>query len=330
MYFSRIFVLLMVLPQLALGQVAVTPRASSSDVEAQLLNRAARAELRGYAIQQEMQTQGEAFAKDPAYQWDANSLSLARMSASERSVHDANLGRAIGTTITGGTLVIAAAFWIVALSNGRYSRIGRQGKVVLTLGGFTALIGTLWLLNTSPSTTRADYSLIAEVESFRQFVESHAQEDDLASARVDLIDGLFRLSSVEERKARDTLIGELKRGNYDLNATILRKTGVLTEAQIAVFEKFQKDTSASLTREPLIADVSAKNVAIDALSHLELLRNEIDARKLKLESLKDLPRKAPGGMTAAELHQRHLDWAKEVDGLITQVNDGLAAISNQR
>jgi hypothetical protein len=332
MYFSRIFVLLMVVPQLALGQMAVTPRASSSDVEAQLLNRAARAELRGYAIQQEMQSLGEAFAKDPGYDWNAKSIMLSKLSASERAKVEA--GRtaiflsipAIGLGLVGFSILETP----VSEKLARFSRYKwvLLGVAVIGVAAFGyGLDGNYRFNERITSKEEAQSNALAY---FKSFVMNNALQDDLADYRVSLIAGLFPLSYQQKRSLRDSLVQELHLGNYELDAQILKKTGVLTVEQLTVFEKFQSDTAASLEGASPDVELRPMDVANNTISHLEALQEQLDQRAQMLQGLKILPRMAPGGITAAELHQRHLDWAKEVIRLITHLNDGLTAISNQR
>lgn len=321
MFLRRILVLSLVLPQLALGQVAVKASASYTDAEAQLLNRAARAELRGYAIQQEMQTLDEAFAKDPGYKWTAEQIHRSVMSPKDLSAEKRARILKVSLLVTG----VSTAFWF-----GRYFFLKSKdglGAGAILLGASIFLLGVF--VDGNPAYSRAESQADA-LASFRAFVTEQALEDDLASSRADLIDSFFPLGEKKWRAARDTFTAEFRRGNFGLDSAVLRKTKVLTESQIAIFEKFQKDAGASLSREPLVAEVNAKNLGADAISHLEDLLKEVERRMLKLESIVALPSKVAGGSSAKQLHARHVIWSNEIHALILSLSDGLHHIEAQR
>ncbi len=329
MFFRRILVLSLVLPQLALGQVAVKPVTKN-----ELLNRAALAQLRGYAIEQEMQSLGEAFAKDPGYEWDAKSLTKVKLTEQQRAnVREFRYGIfALGVGSVGvGVSIIKCAIWSLRGQNGLYAIGSVFGMVGIALLG----AGIFWP-EFLPSLTEKDTrNVLSSLESLKVAVVNNALQDDLADYRVSLVGALFSLSKEKIRVLRDTIISELHRGNFALNSELLRKAAVkgecvLSDLQLTVFEKFQSDTTASIHNGDLTQEVSGNTLARDGISYLKKLNKEVEHRKLSLKSLLNLPRKTPGDLTMNELYQTHVKWSTELADLIIRLKSGLAAVEAQK
>ncbi len=329
MFFPRILLLSLVLPQLALGQVAVKPNVAITDADVQLLNRAARAELRGYAIQQEMLTLGESFAMDPGYEWDAESLANSFLTPAQRTTKAAFYEASAAVAIIGTAVFTVASLAPVLLT--KYMTVGKGGWSVARGFQWIGVLGIFWGLISFPTIIldRDADSAVSQLNWARSILRIQSLQDDLADSRTRLIEALFRISKEGQRTLRDTFIAEFsRRGNVELNAAVLRKSAVLTEAQIIIFEKFQKDTSASLTQALLVPEMSAKNLTIDAISHLQGLRDELGARIDMLATLTGLPTKTPGGMTVSQLQAKHVAWSNEIDAVIKGLNLRLALVSD--
>jgi hypothetical protein len=320
-FFSRVLVLSMVLPQFALGQVAATPRASSSDVEAQLLNRAARAELRGYAIQQEMQTLGEAFAKDPGYRWSAESLHLATTSAAQLKTEEK--ARIVKVSL----LIVGVS---TAMGLGRYFFVrGKDG-----LGASTVLIGVgvafFALLLGDESGMHKLENQVQTLENFRYSVLANgAQREAFAESISSFFGDMWNLKSTSRRGLRDTLNSEFSRGNFTIDRAMLARSRVITEEQIQIFENLKSDTSAVLAGSSLSNEVSPMELVAASLSHLKELRFEVKVRLNLLADLGTLPRKMGEGITPAQLYVRHVDWLREMDSMIESLESSLNLFAQQ-
>ncbi len=328
MFFRRILVLSIILPQLALGQVVVKPSASNTAAEAQLLNRAARAELRGYAIQQEMQTLGEEFAKDPGYQWDARSLAFSRLSSGQKvKAQASNIVPVVSgiAFVVGvfGYLALGDVKALVAYSHYKWWVLGFAGV------GLVAAIVTHSL--GSPLVVRsADEEREKALNSFKDFVLGNALQNDLADCRVSFIHSLFPLSSPQKRNLRDSLVLRHYHGNYTIDGALLKNSG-LTPSQVSIFEKFQKDTTASVGSISQGVELQPLDVASNAILHLEALKEQLDKRIEMLQDVRILPPKEESGsILAAEVYQRHLGWSQEIGVSIAKLNAALAAVAAEK